>query len=82
LLPTLKAHKKNQFQRFVIKDQGWFPLEFHHSTKWSESRDDVTQKVKQKIILTVIRGINGSRAVDLMTEHPSDNTQHFFSDIL
>jgi hypothetical protein len=73
LLPILKAHKKNIFQRFVTGDENWFPLEFHCSLKWSTSRDDVPRKVEQQIgtnksILTLIWGIDGFRVVDLMTE--------------
>jgi hypothetical protein len=62
-LPILKAHEKNKFQRFVTGDEGWFTLEFHRSTKWSVSRRDIPQKVKQqtgtqKFMLTDIWGID------------------------
>jgi hypothetical protein len=64
LFPILEADEKNKFQRFVTGDESWFTLEFHHSTKWSASRDDIPQKVKQqigtqKLILTVFWGIDG-----------------------
>jgi hypothetical protein len=87
LLPILKVHDKDKFQRFVIEDESWFTLEFHHSTKWSISRDDVPQKAKQqtatqKFILTVVWGIDGFNVVDLITEQHSYNTQYFLSHIL
>jgi histone-lysine N-methyltransferase SETMAR len=87
LLPTLIAHEKNKFQRFVTGDENWFTLEFHHSTKWSLSRDDVPQKVKQQIrtpkfMLTLVWGIDGFHVVGLMTEQHSYNTQSFLSYIL
>jgi hypothetical protein len=87
LLPTLKAHEKNKFRRFVSRNESWFTLEFHHSTKWSVSRDDVPQKVKQQIeaqkfMLTVIWGIDGFHVVGLMIEQHSYNTQYFLSHIL
>jgi DNA-binding transcriptional ArsR family regulator len=40
VLPILKGHKRNRNQRFVTGDESWFTLEFHHSTKWSVSRND------------------------------------------
>jgi hypothetical protein len=74
LLPILKAHEKNKFQRFVTGDESWFTLEFHYSMKWSVWPDDVPQKVKQHIgtqqfMLTVTWGLDGFQVVDLMTEH-------------
>jgi hypothetical protein len=62
-------------------------VEFHYSAKWSVSRDDVPQKVKQQIgpqtfILTVIWGIDGFHVVDLIAEQYSYNTQCFLSHIL
>jgi hypothetical protein len=54
--------------------------------KWSESRDDVHQKVKQQIraqniMLTVIWGIDEFHVFDLMTEQHSYNTHYFLSHI-
>jgi hypothetical protein len=70
----------------VIGDESSFTLEFHHSLKWSASRDDVPQKVKQqiktKIFLVVIWGIDGFHVVDLMTEQHNHNPQYFLSHIL
>jgi hypothetical protein len=83
-LPILKAHEKNKIQRFVTGDECWFILEFHHSMRWSVSRD-VPQKVKQQIgtqnsMMTVIWGIDGF--VDLTIEQHSYNTGYFLSYIL
>jgi hypothetical protein len=55
--------------------------------KWSVSRHDVPQKVKQQIgpkifTLTVICGIDGLHVVDGMTEQHSYNTPYFLSHIL
>jgi hypothetical protein len=59
LLHILKACDKDKVERFVTWDESRFTLEFHHCTKWSVSRDDIPQKVKQQIgiqkfMLTVI----------------------------
>jgi hypothetical protein len=87
LLSILKAHEKKKSQRFVTGDESWFALEFHHSAKWSVSRDDVPQRLKQQIgtqkfMLTVIWGIDGFHFVDVMTEQRSHSTQYLLSHIL
>jgi hypothetical protein len=87
LLPILKAQGKHKFERFVTGDESRFTLELHHSTKWSVSRDDRPQKVKQQIgtqnfMLTVIWGMDGFHLLDLMTEQHSYTTQYFLSHIL
>jgi hypothetical protein len=84
LLPILQIHEKNNIQRFVTGDESWFALEFHHSTKWSVSRDNVPQKVKQQtgtqnFMLAVIWTIDGFHVVDLVTEQHNYNTQYFLS---
>jgi hypothetical protein len=53
LLPLLKAHEENKFQRYMTWDESQFILEFHHSMKWSVLRDDILQKVKQQIGLKI-----------------------------
>jgi hypothetical protein len=73
LLPILKAHEKNKSQKFVTGDESLFIWKFRHSPKWSVSRDNVPQKMKQqtgaqKFMLTAIWGIDGFHVVDLMTE--------------
>jgi hypothetical protein len=49
LLHILKAPEKSKFQKCMTGDESWFTLEFHYYPKWSTSRDDVPQKVKQQI---------------------------------
>jgi hypothetical protein len=71
----------------MIGEESWLSLEFHHSTKWSASRDDVPRKVKQQtetenFMLTVIWGIDGFHIVDLMTKQYSYNTQYFLRHVL
>jgi hypothetical protein len=87
LFPILKAHEETKIQRFVTGDENWFTLEFHQSTKWSGSRDDVPQNIKQQIgtlkfMFTVIWGIDKFHVVDLTTGQHSYNTQYFLSYIL
>jgi hypothetical protein len=65
---------KNKCQRFVTGDESWFPLESRDFTKWSVSRSNGLQKVKQQIatqkfMLTVISGIDGSHVIKRMSEY-------------
>jgi hypothetical protein len=87
LFSFLAPHEKDKFQRFVTGDESWFTLEFHHSTKWSASRDDVPQTANQQIgtqkfMLTVIRGIDEFHVVSLVTEQHSYSTQYFLNHTL
>jgi hypothetical protein len=62
----------NKFCNSLTGDESWFMPEYRHAAKWSLSREDVSDRVKQqigtkKIILTVIWRVDGCYAVDLMT---------------
>jgi hypothetical protein len=48
LLPILKSQEQSKIHRFLIGDVSWSTLEFHHSMKWSLSRDDPPQKASDK----------------------------------
>jgi hypothetical protein len=87
LLPIVKAHEKNNLQKFVTGEESWFTLGFHSFMKWNRSRDDIYQKVKQQIgtqkfMLTVTWGIDEFHVVDLMAEQHSYSPQSFPSHIL
>jgi hypothetical protein len=48
-LPTLEGMERKDFRDLVTGNESWFTLEFQHSAKWSVSRDNVPQKVRQQI---------------------------------
>jgi hypothetical protein len=82
-----EAQEKNRFRRCITGDGSWFTLEFQHSAKWSMSRDEVSQRVKQTIgtgefMLTVLWGLDGFHVVNLMPERHSFNTQYFLEHIM
>jgi hypothetical protein len=70
----------------VTGDESQFTLELQESAKWSTSREDVPQRVKQigtrKFMLTVIWGVDGFHVVDLMTSHCSFDSQYFMDNIM
>jgi hypothetical protein len=76
LLLMLEGMEGNNFRNLVAGDESWFTLEFQRSAKWSVSRDDVLQKVRQQIdtmkfMLTVMRSADGFHVVGLMTTQKS-----------
>jgi hypothetical protein len=59
LLPLLERMEASNFRNSVMGDESWFTLELQQSAKWSTSREDVPQRVRQlmgtrKFMLTVI----------------------------
>jgi hypothetical protein len=70
LLPLLKSMKAHKIRNILTDDERWFMLECHHPVKWSLSREDVSERVRQhigtKIMLTVIWGVDGFHVVELM----------------
>jgi hypothetical protein len=49
LLPLLERMKASNFHTIVTGDESWFTFELQHSAKWSTSREDVPQRVRQQI---------------------------------
>jgi hypothetical protein len=39
----------NKFRNIFTGDESWFRLERQHAVKWSLSREDVSEKVRQQI---------------------------------
>jgi hypothetical protein len=72
LLGVLDGMEAGKFRNIVTGDESWFTLECQHSAKWTVSRDDVPEKVRQaigtsKVMLTVIWGVNWFHGQDLIT---------------
>jgi hypothetical protein len=61
----------NTFHIILTGDKNWFVLEYQHAVKWSISRKDVSERVRQQIgtkkfMLTVIWGVDDFHVVDLI----------------
>jgi hypothetical protein len=83
----LEDVERNDFRNIVTGDESWFTLELQQSAKWSTVHEDVPQRVrqqigKQKFLLTVICGIDGCHALDLMTSQRSFDSQYFIDNIM
>jgi hypothetical protein len=68
----LEGMERNNLRDLVTGGESWFTLEFQHSAKWSVSRDEMPQKVRQQIdtmkfMLTLMWDVDGFLVVDLMT---------------
>jgi hypothetical protein len=62
-------------------------LEYQHAAKWSPSREDVSERVREqigtkKLVFTVIWGVDGFHLVDLITSQRSFNSEYFVSHVL
>jgi hypothetical protein len=77
----------NKFRNIVTSDESLFAFELQQFTKWSTSREDVPQRVRQqigtrKVMLTVIWGVHGFQVADLMTSQYSFDSQYFMDNIM
>jgi hypothetical protein len=67
-------------------DESWFMLEYQHAVKWSVSREDVSERVRQqigtKIYTHCCLGSRRLYAVDLVTSQRSFDSEQFMSHLL
>jgi hypothetical protein len=87
LLPLLERMEANRFRNILTGDESWFMLEYEHVVKWSFSREDASESVRQQIgvtkfMLTVIWGVSDFHVVDLMTLQHSFTPEYFASHVL
>jgi hypothetical protein len=87
LHPMLEGLEKRTFPSPVTDDESWFALQFQHSAKWTVSRNDVPQKVRQligtsKLMLRVMSAVDGFHIVNLMTSRETFNSQYFIDTVL
>jgi hypothetical protein len=38
-----------KFRNILTRDESWFMVEYQHAVKWSLSREDVSERVRQQI---------------------------------
>jgi hypothetical protein len=77
----------NKFHDILTGDESWFMLEYQQAVKWSLSREDVSESLRQQIdrktsMLTVTCGVDSFYVVDLMTSQRSFNSEYFVSHVL
>jgi hypothetical protein len=48
-LRVLKENQKTGFANIITGDESWFYFEYPHQSVWDPSRDEVLEKIKQKI---------------------------------
>jgi hypothetical protein len=87
LVPLLERMEASNCYTIVTGDKSWFTFELQHSAKWSTSREDVPQRVRQQIgirkyMLMVIWGVGGFHVVDLMSSQCSLDSQYFVDNIM
>jgi hypothetical protein len=87
LRSLLERMEASDFRNIVTGDENWLTLELEQSAKWSTSREDGPQKVRQQIgtrefMPTLIWGGDGFHFVDLMTSQHSFDCQYFVDNIM
>jgi hypothetical protein len=45
----LERTEANKFRNILTGDESWFMLEYQHAVKWSLSREDLSERMKQQI---------------------------------
>jgi hypothetical protein len=49
LPPLLERMEANKFRNILTDDERWFMFQYQHTAKWSLSREDVSERVRQQI---------------------------------
>jgi hypothetical protein len=49
VLPLLERIEANKFRNILTGEESWFMLEYQHAVKWSFSREDVLERVRQQV---------------------------------
>jgi hypothetical protein len=49
LLPLPERMEANKCRNILTGDESWFMLKYQHAVKWSLSREDISERVRQQI---------------------------------
>jgi transposase len=86
LLAVLERDRRNQFRNVVTGDESWFFLYYSHDSIWTQSRDEVPERISQKIdtekcLLSVLWSVSG---IHSLTDVPKGSTYNsaFLCDIV
>ena len=87
LLCVLQQLEKRQFRGIITGDQSWFTFKYGVRGAWllpEEERpeSDGSQIETEKMMVTVMWGVNGIYLIDCLPEHTSFNTSYFIEHIL
>jgi hypothetical protein len=86
LVRVLKENQKTGFRNILTGDESWFYFEYPNQSVWVPSRDEVPERIKQKIEtekcrISVIWSVNGIHSLpDVPKETTYDTT--FFGDVV
>jgi hypothetical protein len=82
LLMLLKENQKTGFANIITSDESWFYFEYSHQSVWVPSRDEVPERIKQKIdtkkcLDSVIWSVNGIHSLLGVPKGTPYNTTFF-----
>jgi histone-lysine N-methyltransferase SETMAR len=86
ILKILKENQKTRSINIITGDESWFYFEYPHQSVWAPSRDELPERIKQKIgtekcLISVIWSVNG---IDSLLDVPKGTTYNttFFCDVV
>jgi hypothetical protein len=84
LLEVLEEAHRTGFERIITGDELWFFLSYPHDSAWAPSRDELPERVSQKIdtekcLISVFWSVNGIHTLFDVPKGSTYNTA-FFSD--
>ena len=87
LLDVLRVQKRKGFHRILTGDESWFYLQYDHKHVWSISKEEVPERVSQKIqtkkiMLTVIWNIDQFYIINLMKNNENFNSEYFIHNVI
>lgn len=87
LLNVLESCKKQSWRNIITGDQSWFKMQYGHKGAWLLPEDDSpemdgSQISIEKVMVTIIWGVNGFYIVDLLPQKTRYTSQYFINNIL
>jgi histone-lysine N-methyltransferase SETMAR len=64
LLAALEESRQTGFERLITGDESWFYISYPHESVWAASREDVPERLRQKIdtekcLISILWSVNG-----------------------
>jgi hypothetical protein len=82
ILKILKENQETGFVNIITGDESWFYFEYLHQSVWVPSRDEVPERIKQKIdmkkcLISAIWSVNGIHSLLDVPKETIHNTTFF-----
>jgi hypothetical protein len=87
LLEVLEEAQRTGFERIITGDESWFFLSYPHNSAWTTSRDELPEKVSQKIdiekcLISIFSSVNGIHTLLDVPKWSTYNTAFFYNQVV